>query len=266
MTLMRGLNDDLRLDVAGLPDARRAPIRDARVCRSWHAGLRRNDSLRHHLVRRHVLLRRGHCRTGGLRSVCARCWARRSLVFPAPDAETFEDALLLCRRFIEHWNGHPLIQPAVAPRLVYGHARNCCWLCADLARAFSVPLHTHVSETKLEAENSVAQNHMSVVTWLEQHGILDTGCWPPIAFTSMRKICSACRAGRGGPLPVEQSEARQRHRADPTNAQAGAERRRRHRRHGQQQRFGHGRGNAAGVVRFPRYRPRTRRRCPPVRR
>jgi 5-methylthioadenosine/S-adenosylhomocysteine deaminase len=46
--------------------------------------------------------------------------------------------------------------------------------CADLARAFDVPLHTHVSETRLEADNSVSQNHMSVVTWLEQHGILDT--------------------------------------------------------------------------------------------
>jgi len=96
------------------------------------------------------------------------------LVFPAPDAETFEDALLLCRRFIEHWNGHPLIQPAVAPHAWYTATPELLLACADLARAFDVPLHTHVSETKLEADNSVNQNHMSVVTWLEQHGILDT--------------------------------------------------------------------------------------------
>jgi 5-methylthioadenosine/S-adenosylhomocysteine deaminase len=96
------------------------------------------------------------------------------LVFPAPDAETFEDALLLCRRFIEHWNGHPLIQPAVAPHAWYTATPELLLACADLARAFDVPLHTHVSETKLEADNSVDQNHQSVVAWLEQHGILDT--------------------------------------------------------------------------------------------
>ncbi|HRQ14725.1 MAG TPA: amidohydrolase, partial [Promineifilum sp.] len=96
------------------------------------------------------------------------------LVFPAPDAETFEDALLLCRRFIEHWNGHPLIQPAVAPHAWYTATPELMLACADLARAFDVPLHTHVAETKLEADNSISQNHMSVVDWLELHGILDT--------------------------------------------------------------------------------------------
>jgi 5-methylthioadenosine/S-adenosylhomocysteine deaminase len=96
------------------------------------------------------------------------------LVFPAPDAETFEDALVLCRHFIKRWEGHPLIHPAVAPHAWYTATPELLLACADLARAFDVPLHTHVSETRLEADNSVSQNHMSVVTWLEQHGILDT--------------------------------------------------------------------------------------------
>ena len=41
------------------------------------------------------------------------------LIFPAPDAATFEEGLIRCRRFIEKWNGHPLIQPAVAPHAWY---------------------------------------------------------------------------------------------------------------------------------------------------
>jgi 5-methylthioadenosine/S-adenosylhomocysteine deaminase len=96
------------------------------------------------------------------------------LVFPAPDAETYEDALLLCRRFIERWKEHPIIQPAVAPHAWYTATPELLLACADLARAFDVPLHTHVSETGLEVENCLAQKHMPVVPWLEEHGILET--------------------------------------------------------------------------------------------
>ncbi|WP_374688749.1 amidohydrolase family protein [Promineifilum sp.] len=175
MTLMRGLNDDLRLDV-------------------WLGYLMPVE--RHFVTPAFVKL--------GARVACAEmirsgvtCFAdmfyyeesiaeqvaeigmrallgQTILVFPAPDAETFEDSLLLCRRFIEHWNGHALIQPAVAPHAWYTATPELLLACADLARAFDVPLHTHVSETKFEADNSVSGNHMSVVTWLEQHGILDT--------------------------------------------------------------------------------------------
>jgi 5-methylthioadenosine/S-adenosylhomocysteine deaminase len=175
MTLMRGLNDDLRLDV-------------------WLGYLMPVE--RHFVTPEFVKL--------GARVACAEmirsgvtCFAdmfyyeesiaeqvaeiglrallgQTILVFPAPDAETFEDSLLLCRRFIEHWNGHALIQPAVAPHAWYTATPELLLACADLARAFDVPLHTHISETKLEAENSVSGNHMSVVSWLEQHGILDT--------------------------------------------------------------------------------------------
>lgn len=96
------------------------------------------------------------------------------LVFPAPDAETYEDALILCRRFIERWKGHPLIQPAVAPHAWYTATPELLLACADLARAFDVQLHTHVSETSFEVENSLDQKHMPVVPWLQQHGILET--------------------------------------------------------------------------------------------
>jgi len=96
------------------------------------------------------------------------------LIFPAPDAATYEDALVLCRRFIEKWNGHPLIQPAVAPHAWYTGTPEMNRACADLARAYDVPLHTHVSETALEAQNSMEQNHMPVVNWIGKNGLLET--------------------------------------------------------------------------------------------
>ena len=40
--------------------------------------------------------------------------------------------------------------------------------------AFDVPLHTHVSETRLEVDNCRDNNHMAVVPWIEHHGILNT--------------------------------------------------------------------------------------------
>lgn len=96
------------------------------------------------------------------------------LVFPAPDAQTYEDGLERCRKFIEEWNGHELIQPAVAPHAWYTATPEMTRACADLARAYDVPIHTHVSETSLEAKNSREQNEMPVVPFIAQQGVLDT--------------------------------------------------------------------------------------------
>jgi 5-methylthioadenosine/S-adenosylhomocysteine deaminase len=96
------------------------------------------------------------------------------LIFPAPDAQTYEDGLVACRRFIEKWNGHPLIQPAVAPHAWYTATTELMRACADLARAYDVPLHTHVSETALEVDNCRDLNHMPVVPWINKLGILET--------------------------------------------------------------------------------------------
>ena len=175
MTLMRGLNDDLRLDVwLGylMPVEREFVTPDfvklgtrvacAEMIRSGVTTFADMYYFEEAIAEQTAEI--------GMRALLGQT----ILVFPAPDAETFEDALLLCRRFIEHWNGHSLIQPAVAPHAWYTATPELLLACADLARAFDVPLHTHVSETRLEADNSVNQNQMSVVAWLEQHGILDT--------------------------------------------------------------------------------------------
>ncbi len=175
MTLMRGLNDDLRLDVwLGylMPVEREfvtpefvqlgTRVACAEMIRSGITTFADMFYFEESIAEATAEI--------GMRALLGQT----ILVFPAPDAETFEDALLLCRRFIEHWNGHPLIQPAVAPHAWYTATPELLLACADLARAFDVPLHTHVSETRLETENSLNQNHLSVVGWLEQHGILDT--------------------------------------------------------------------------------------------
>lgn len=96
------------------------------------------------------------------------------LIFPAPDASTYEEGLIRCRRFIEKWQGHPRVRPAVAPHAWYTATPELLRACTDLAMAFDVPLHTHVSETGLEVENCRSSNHTDVVSWLDRHGILST--------------------------------------------------------------------------------------------
>ncbi|MCL4262851.1 MAG: amidohydrolase [Anaerolineae bacterium] len=175
MTLLRGLNDDLRLDVwLGylMPLEREfvtpefvklgAQIACAEMIRSGVTSFADMYYFEDAIAEETAVI--------GMRALLGQT----VLVFPAPDAATYEDALVLCRRFIERWNGHPLIQPAVAPHAWYTGTPEMDRACADLARAYGVPIHTHVAETALEAENSREQNQMSVVEWIASQGLLET--------------------------------------------------------------------------------------------
>ncbi|MFQ5399019.1 MAG: amidohydrolase family protein [Anaerolineae bacterium] len=175
MSLLRGLNDDLRLDVwLGylMPLEREfvtpefvklgARVACAEMIRSGITSFADMYYFEEAIAEETAAI--------GMRALLGQT----ILVFPAPDAETYDDALLLCRRFIEHWNGHPLIQPAVAPHAWYTATPELLRACTALAQEFDVPLHTHVSETSLEVSNSREQNHIPVVPWLDKHGILNT--------------------------------------------------------------------------------------------
>lgn len=175
MTLLRGLNDDLRLDVwLGylMPVERKFVTPDfvrlgtrlacAEMIRSGITAFADmyyfEDAIADETARI------------GMRALLGQT----ILMFPAPDAASYEDAVVNCRRFIEKWNGHTLIQPAVAPHAWYTNTPDLLRTCADLARAFDVPLHTHISETSREVRDCREQNHMEVVPWNEKNGILNT--------------------------------------------------------------------------------------------
>src|SRR6187397_3630039 len=51
----------------------------------------------------------------GMRALCAQTVLR----FPTPDATSYEDSLARARDFIQRWHGHPLIVPAPAPHAPY---------------------------------------------------------------------------------------------------------------------------------------------------
>src|SRR3954468_17649389 len=105
----------------------------------------------------------------GLRALCGQTILR----FPAPDATSYEDSLARAREFITRWHGHPLIVPAPAPHAPYTCTPEILRACAELAVEFDVPLHIHLSETTQEVDDSRRLNGMPVVPWVKRHGLFD---------------------------------------------------------------------------------------------
>jgi 5-methylthioadenosine/S-adenosylhomocysteine deaminase len=176
MTLLRGLEDDSRLDVWLLgymmpverefvsPDFVRlgAALACAEMIRSGITTF--NDMYYFEDTVAEVTAE------AGLRGVCGQT----ILKFPAPDAETWDDSLEAARAFIRKWVGHPLIVPAVAPHAPYTCTADILQNCASLAREFDVPLHIHLSETEQEVADWREQYDMPVIPWVKKQGVLET--------------------------------------------------------------------------------------------
>ena len=105
----------------------------------------------------------------GLRAVCSQT----VLKFPTPDARSFEDSLEYSREFIKNWKGHPLIVPSVAPHAPYTTTDDILRSAASLAAEFDVPLHIHIAETSLEVENMRKETSMPVIPYVKKQGIFD---------------------------------------------------------------------------------------------
>jgi 5-methylthioadenosine/S-adenosylhomocysteine deaminase len=105
----------------------------------------------------------------GMRAVCSQS----ILKFPTPDALDYEEALEKTREFIKKWKGHPLIVPSIAPHAVYTTTPDILKRCAEMAIEFDIPLHTHISETALEVENMRDETGMPVVPYIKKQGLLE---------------------------------------------------------------------------------------------
>ena len=175
MTLMRGLADDLRLDVwlQGFmwpverefvsPDFVRlgTQLACAELIRTGVTSFADMYYFEENVAKA--------ASEAGLRAVCSQT----VLKFPVADAVSFEDSLAAARGFIERWKGHTLITPSVAPHAPYTCTPEILRLTAQLAVEFDVPLHTHIAETALEVENMRRENGMPVVPYVKKQGLFD---------------------------------------------------------------------------------------------
>ncbi len=105
----------------------------------------------------------------GLRAMCSQT----VLKFPTPDAQSYEESLAEAREFIQRWKDHPLIVPSVAPHSPYTCTDDILRATSELAVEFDVPLHTHLAETETEVENSRALNGMPVIPFVKKHNLFD---------------------------------------------------------------------------------------------
>ncbi|RPH62183.1 MAG: amidohydrolase [Chloroflexi bacterium] len=105
----------------------------------------------------------------GLRGVCGQSVMK----FPTPDSKSYEDSLALARDFIRRWDNHPLIVPSVAPHAPYTCTPEILRACASLAAEYDVPLQIHIAETAYEVENMRNENGMPVIPYVKKQGLFE---------------------------------------------------------------------------------------------
>src|SRR5450755_1153638 len=92
--------------------------------------------------------------------------------FPAPDNKTNAAMLAYTEKFLQKWQGDPLIHAAPAPHSIYTCSKKTIQDAAALANKYHAPLLMHVAEMKKEREDSEKANGMSPVAYLENIGVL----------------------------------------------------------------------------------------------
>ena len=92
--------------------------------------------------------------------------------FPAPDNKSNAAMLAYTEKFLQKWQGDPLIHAAAAPHSIYTCSQNTLQNAAGLARTYHAPILIHVAEMKKELDDSVKNNGMTPVQYLDKIGIL----------------------------------------------------------------------------------------------
>ena len=92
--------------------------------------------------------------------------------FPAPDNKTNAAMLDYTEKFLKKWQGDPLIHAAPAPHSIYTCSQKTLQDAAALARKYHAPILIHVAEMKKEWDDSLKNNGMSPVQYLEKLGVM----------------------------------------------------------------------------------------------
>ncbi len=176
MTLLRGLSDDLRLDVwlmgYMMPVEREfvspefvrlgTKLGCAEFIRSGVTTFNDMYYFEDHIAEATAEV--------GLRAVVSQTVMK----FSTPDAESYEDSLALSEALIKKWQGHALIIPAIAPHAVYTCTPEVLTSVVQMANDYDARVHFHVSETKDEVENLRKEHGMPVVPYIRKFGMLET--------------------------------------------------------------------------------------------
>jgi 5-methylthioadenosine/S-adenosylhomocysteine deaminase len=94
------------------------------------------------------------------------------LDFPAPDNKNNAAMLEYTEKFLNRWQGDPLIRAAAAPHSMYTCSHATLQDSAALARKYKAPILIHIAETKKELNDSREKNGTTPVQYLDKLGIL----------------------------------------------------------------------------------------------
>ncbi len=175
MTLLRGLADDLRLDVWLLgyimpverefvsPEFVRlgTSLAAAELIRSGVTAFADMYYFEEDVARA--------TSDAGLRALAAET----ILKFPSPDASSYEEALEYTRDFVRRWKGHPLIVPGVAPHAPYTITEEITRASVEIATEFDVPIHIHLAETAQEVEDIREEAGIPVIPYMKEQGLFE---------------------------------------------------------------------------------------------
>lgn len=106
----------------------------------------------------------------GMRGICGQTVMK----VPTPDAASYEAGIKYCTDFMSHWQGHDLIIAAPAPHSPYMCPAEILHETTRLALAAHVPQLIHVAETADEVTNMVSATGLRPVRWLEEQGMLES--------------------------------------------------------------------------------------------
>jgi 5-methylthioadenosine/S-adenosylhomocysteine deaminase len=107
-------------------------------------------------------------KAAGMRGVLGETF----LDFPAPDNKTNAAMLEYTEKFLKRWQNDPLIHAAAAPHSIYTCSQKTLQDSAALARKYHAPILIHLAEMKKELDDSLKQNGLTPVQYVEKLGIL----------------------------------------------------------------------------------------------
>jgi 5-methylthioadenosine/S-adenosylhomocysteine deaminase len=107
-------------------------------------------------------------KAAGMRGILGESW----LDFPVPDNKNEAEATAYTEKFLKRWQGDPLIHAAVAPHSIYLCSQKTLHDVQALAQKYHAPILIHVAEIKKELDDSLAQNKATPVQYMNRIGFL----------------------------------------------------------------------------------------------
>ncbi|NOX21031.1 MAG: amidohydrolase family protein [Nitrospirae bacterium] len=94
------------------------------------------------------------------------------LDFPTSIAQNTDEYLQKAETFIKQFRDDPLVVPAISPHAPYTCSPETYKRAISIAEKYSVPVHTHLSETQWEVEEIKKLYGATPIEHLERHGLL----------------------------------------------------------------------------------------------